>query len=160
VDIGTAVVTIGAAALALLPRVPALSADGRRQERLKRDLEILNAMPDGEAKNRHRLQVETALAALVDERKRDRRIEQFWILGTTWTFAGWIVIALALSLTGSIRWREQVEAAAAPLGLVIVAIGLLFMLAAVVLLLGHVLSLLWSRIQRRRAGPRSDTYEI
>lgn len=78
------------AALAFLTSFdPRVTADGRRQARLGRDLELLAAMPEGAAAERMREEVARAADKMLEERARDKTVER----------APWILFALfALSI--------------------------------------------------------------
>jgi hypothetical protein len=85
-DLGTAVVTLAVGAIAVLPRVPALTEAGRAQAVIRRDIELWSALPAGTARDRLGTHIEERTVVLLDERQRDKRVETGWLVGTG--FAG------------------------------------------------------------------------
>lgn len=108
-DIGTAVVTLAVGAIAVLPRVPALTAEGRAQAAIKRDIELWSALPVGAARDRLGTHIEEQTVALLDDRQRDRRMETGWLYGTGLAGVGWVLMLASSAMSSTETWVSHVR---------------------------------------------------
>lgn len=157
VDFGTAVVTVLAAAVVLLPRMPAFTAPGREQARIKADVELWTAMPDGASKELLRLEIDRRTAALLEDRGRDRTLEDAWTVGLRWLSVGWVLLVASTAVEGEAAWAEHVRFALQLGGLIAGALGVFLFTLTVALVLWKVCVRVWSRLRRRM--PPAD-YQI
>ena len=139
-DFATAVITLAVAGVALLPRLPALSKDGRQAARLKADADLWATMPKGDARDSLGAHIETRTAELLAERARDRTVERVWLYGTAWTAAGWTLLVASNGLNGAETWLQQVRTALVVLGLLAAALGVVLLLAVGALLVWRIRS--------------------
>ncbi|QIK83000.1 hypothetical protein [Sanguibacter sp. HDW7] len=99
---------------------PRVTADGRRQARLRRDLELLAAMPEGAAARRLRDEVARAADKMLDERARDKTVERApWVLFAMFALSVAAFTALPAVPTDTV-WGSVLFSAGA-----VVAVGLL-----------------------------------
>jgi hypothetical protein len=157
VDFGTAVVTVLAAAVVLLPRVPAIGAPGREQARIKLDVELWAAMPDGASKERLRQEIDRRTAALLEDRGRDRTLEDAWAVGLRWLSVGWVLLVASTAIEGGAVWAGHVQFALQLGGLIAGALGVFLFMLTVALVLWKACVCVWSRLRRRAA---TVDYEI
>lgn len=156
VDIGTAIVTIAVGAIAVLPRVSALSGPGREQAAIQRDCELWRAMPEGAVRDRLGSVIGNRTEALLRERRRDKTVENAWRYGSAWLAVAWVVLVLSTAVTSDAAWAGHVRTALEVGGIITGAVG-----AFLVLLVGALVG--WKavlRLWRRLRGPVAITYEI
>jgi hypothetical protein len=156
VDFGTAVVTVLAAAVVLLPRVPALDAPGREQARIKLDVELWAAIPDGASKERLRQEIDRRTAALLEDRGRDRTLEDAWV-GLRWLSVGWVLLVASTAIEGGAVWAGHVQFALQLCGLIAGALGVFLFMLTVALVLWKACVRVSSRLKRQAA---TVDYEI
>lgn len=94
VEMVTAVVgVIGSVIVALLARMAGLTRDDRRRAQIVRDAELWKALPEGSAGRVPLAEhIADATTALLDDRKRDRRLDQLWSAGAGSAFAAWVLL--------------------------------------------------------------------
>lgn len=157
-DLGTSLVTLGAAALVLLPRVPALTAEGRAKERIRGDLELLASMP-GESAARAALaaQVESGVDQMLRDRDRDRFLERSWVWGTSLLGLGWLLLVLSKAPGTAGPMSQDLTFALVIAGAVASLLGLLQMGGAAVLALVRMIRRMRSRGRRGGDGPALAT---
>lgn len=149
-DLGTAIVTLAVAVIAVLPRVPALSAAGRAQAAIRRDAELWAAIPAGAARDRLGTQVEERTAALLDERQRDRPVETGWLYGSAWTGGGWVLLVASTAMSSSEVWVSHLRMAVQLAGLVAGAVGVLLLVLTAALAAWRAGLGIYVRIRPRR----------
>lgn len=103
-DLGAAVVTLVVGAVAVLPRIPSLSADGRRVARLKADADLAATLPPGSAKEALDEHVEAATRELLEARRRPQGYEYFLSVAAGFLVGACLAGALAEALRGESRW--------------------------------------------------------
>ena len=108
-DLGTAVVTLAVGAIAVLPRVPALTEAGRAQAAIRRDIELWSALPAGTARDRLGTHIEERTVALLDERQRDKRVETGWLVGTGFAGVGWVLMLASTAMSSTESWVGQLR---------------------------------------------------
>ncbi len=156
-DMGTALVTVVAAGLVLMPRVPALTAEGRAKSRIRSDVDLWASMPKGDARDALAKNIESNTARLLTERARDRRIESTLIFSWSSLAGGWAALVFSEAILGKELWWGQVRLALQMIGLAAGLIGLFaFLLVVAQMIGGRVLKVrTWWRSRRRdvrRAG--------
>lgn len=150
-DLGTATVSALAAAAALLPRIPALTSDGRRRARILGDTELWKAMPESDARDELAEQIAIQTRGLVAERTRDKLFEQALLQGTAWAFGGWVLLQVSRAIPQDTVLLAGVRELLGWIGLVGLAIGLVWLLA--VAWVGAVRAVRWIRpFMHRIAG--------
>lgn len=156
---GTAVITLAVGAIAVLPRVPALTRSGREQARVQHDSELWSAMPHGVARDRLGADIEQRTHELLQERDRDKTVENGWLYGTAWLALAWGLLVTSTAVTGAEAWAGYVRTALGVVGLTTGAVGV-FILAvtgALVVRRSVLQVYMWVRARRR---PTALTYDI
>lgn len=150
-DLGTAIVTLAVGAIALLPRVPAMSGIGRRQARIQRDIELWEAMPHGAMRDRLGADVERQTGELLDERGRDRTVENAWLYGSECVAIAWACSVATSAVAGEQPWTDDVRFALGFSGLAIGVLGVVFLGASASLLAWRAgrRAVAWMRARRR-----------
>ncbi|WP_163275348.1 hypothetical protein [Cellulomonas iranensis] len=158
-DPWTAAVTLAVAAIALLPRVPALSADGRKTARLKQDADLWSVMPDGEAKAALGQHITKKTSELLEERHRDRFVEQSWSAATAFAVAA-LILANLLNLVDEVpAWAVELYASGELAVGILAVLSLLFFGMSTVV--GGVRAAKWAmRRAERRRSPGAEGYSI
>lgn len=133
-DLGTAIVTLAVGAIAVLPRVPALSGIGRRQARIQRDIELWADMPHGEMRDRLGSDIERQTGELLEERNRDRTVENAWLYGSALLALAWAFLVASTAITGDGPWVDDVRSALGLAGLAMGVVGAIFLAASASLL--------------------------
>lgn len=154
VDIGTLVVSLGVALIALLPRVPGLSADERRRARIHGDTELWKSMPEGAAREALAKHIETATVAMLTERARDRTLRTGWLYGSGWVFAGWALFVGSTAVPEDEGWAVSVRSLMVWLGTGAALAGLAAMTFVVLVLLFKAVSSMLARRGARASGRR------
>jgi hypothetical protein len=143
-DAGTVIITLGAAALALLPRVPAFTAEGRKQERLKRDLEVWKDMPEGEGRDLLASEIEASTKAMVEERSRDRALGQGMAFAGMAALVGFVLLALA-DPSDATGWKALARTVALELALAALILAVLLVTLTWALQLWYWLRSAWRK---------------
>lgn len=155
-DLGAAVVTLVVGAVAVLPRIPSLSVDGRRVARLKADAELAATLPPGPARVALEEHLEMATRELLDSRGRPPSFEQRLSIAMLPMLVAWVSGALADGLPRGQRWLESLVV---PLQLTAVVFALASVALCAVLVLQalrQAAALGLARWRRLRASRRSD----
>ena len=126
-------VSLGVAAIALLPRAPGFSTDERRRTRIQKDAELWRSLPSSDARDALADHIATATGDLIAQRGRDRTIEQGWLYGSGWLFIGWLMMLTSFAIPNEPMWRQQLRVVVGVCGLAVALIGVLFLLAAIAL---------------------------
>jgi hypothetical protein len=150
-DLGTAFVTLLVAVIAVLPRVPALSADGRAQASIRRDAELWAAIPSGTARDRLGDQVEERTAALLDARGRHRPVETAWLYGSAWLGGGWLLLVVSTAMSGAEVWVGHLRMAVQLAGLCAGTIGLIILVVTVALVVWRAALQVYGRVRPRQS---------
>lgn len=149
-DLGTVLVSLGVAAIALLPRIPGFSADERRRARIQRDVDLWKTMPECDERGALAEQIGVATRTMLTERARDRFLTRSWLYGSGAVFVGWILLVASQYIPDEALGAEYWRALLAWAGLMAVLLGSLPMVAvALILLLRAVKSLLARRGAKR-----------
>lgn len=159
VDLGTAVVTIAVGAVAILPRVPALTAAGREQASIQRDTALWSTMPPGVARDRLAAEIERRTNGLLDDRGADKTVANGWLYGTAWTAVAWGLLVASTAVRGDEEWAGYVRTALAIGGLAAGTIGVLLVAATAILVSARSVRRLRSWLRGRRRAS-AVTYEI
>jgi len=154
-DLGTALVTLVVGAIAVLPRVPALSSAGRAQAAIRRDSELWAVLPLGPARDRLATHIEERTVALLDERRRDRTVERGWNYGAAWAAAGWVLLVASTAMSGTETWVSHIRMAVQLAGLSAGAIGLFLLAMTSALVVWQAGLGIYVRVRPRRAAGQS-----
>lgn len=155
-DLGTVLVSLGVAGIALLPRIPGLSADERRRARIQGDTALWRAMPKSDARDALAEQIAAATRAMLVERVRDRTIERGWWYGSGWAFVGWVLIVASTSIPEETSWAGPWRALLSwsGIGVALAGVFVLVMIMATVFFRAAARAFRW-RNARRASGPES-----
>ena len=159
VDLGTAVVTLAVGAVAVLPRIPALTGAGRVQASIQRDAALWSVMPPGAARDRLAAEIERRANGLLDDRDADKTVVNGWLYGTAWTAVAWGLLVLSTAVNGDEKWAEYVRTALGVGGLATGAVGVLLVAVAALLVGGRLVLRLRDWLRSRRHDS-ALTYEI
>jgi hypothetical protein len=146
-------VTLLVAAIAVLPRIPGLTPDGRAQERIRRDIELWRGMPEGEAKERLGRATETQVIELLDDRASVSQLQRCWVLSTSWLMVGWLALVASSAVNDDEPWKSSVRWLLQMVGLGMSALGMAFALACAVIAVRKLLP----RWAKRRDGKRASS---
>lgn len=154
VDMGTLVVSLSVALIALLPRVPGFSADERRRARIYGDTELWKSMPEGAAREALAEHIGTATAEMLAERARDRTLRTGWLYGSGWMFAGWALVVGSTALPEGQGWAASVRALMVWLGAGVALAGLAVLVLVALALSFKVISPMLARRAARTSARR------
>ncbi|MCV2395944.1 hypothetical protein OEB99_16635 [Actinotalea sp. M2MS4P-6] len=156
-DIPTALVTLLAASLVLLPRIPALSREGRAQARIRADADLWRAMPEGPARTQLAEAIESATLELLADRKSERFAERAVNRTIAWAAAAWVMLVISEVDVSSDVWWGHVRDALRIFGFLAGTIAALLFVATLGLGALHLVArgLEWlgsKRASRKRVG--------
>lgn len=152
-DLGTAIVTLAVGAIAVLPRVPALTGAGRSQAAIRRDTELWSALPAGTARDRLGTHIEERTVTLLDERQRDKRVETGWLYGTGFAGVGWVLMLASTAMSSTEAWVSHVRLVVQLAGLGAGALALFILALTAALVVWKAGIRVRARVRSRRRPP-------
>lgn len=147
VDAVTVVVTLAAAALALLPRIPALSAQGRKQARLRDDVEVWKSMPEGDTRDALKEAIEAETREMLAERGRDRNVQTALLASGLLALLGTLTLAAA-DPANRARWQATARTMFAEAGLIALVFSVAAMSLAIGLMAAGPVAATWNWLRR------------
>lgn len=150
-DLGAAIVTLVVGAVAVLPRIPSLSVDGRKVARLKADAELAASLPEGDARVALAEHIEVATLELLDARRRPASIDQRLSGAMVPLFMAWVAGLLVEGLPRDEKWLESVVLCLGVIALGLGSVGAILMVVVLAQALGEGWTSATTRLRRWRA---------
>lgn len=132
---------------------PRLTPDGRRQSRIGRDLELLGSMPKGRAAKRLRAQVSAATMKMLDERERDKRMEQLPLVLLAALSAGVAAASFVPMVPTSTLWGTSLAGGLIAVVFICATLALCLILGALFVLVRRAVEVVgrgWRWVRARR----------